>query len=86
MLQPTDEVLNRTSGTFADFLERNNLKTLIPLIERIHTTQGYGYLDEIGTLYGLMWNTPKFVITFGLRILGVDKDPFKVYIIMYGKS
>ena len=73
MPQPSDEVLKKISGTFSEFLEKNNFNALIPLLQRIHTNQGEGYLDEVGTLYGLLWNTPKSLISFGLRALGADE-------------
>ena len=84
MLQPSEEVLKQISGTFKDFLEENNLSPLIPLFQRTQTSQGYGYLDEIGTLYGLLWNTPKFLISYGLNALGVKKDPYQVYMLKDG--
>lgn len=84
MQQPNDEVLKQISGTFLEFIEKHNLHALIPLFHRVHTSQGEGYLDEIGALYGLLWNTPKFLITYGLRALGADEDPYKIYMLKDG--
>ena len=84
MPQPSEEVLKKISGTFSEFLEKNNLNALIPLFQRIHTSQGEGYLDEVGTLYGLLWNSPKLLISYGLRALGADEDPYKIYMMKYG--
>ena len=84
MQQPTEEVLEEISGTFIEFLKKNNLNLLIPLLDRIHVSQGEGYLDEVGTLYGLLWNSPKMVITYGLSALGIEKDPYLIYMLKYG--
>ena len=47
MKKPSLEVLERTRGTFLQFLTRENLLTLSPLFLLAHTVQGYGYLDEV---------------------------------------
>ena len=54
---------------------------MVPYFAIAQKVQGYGLLDEIGILYGLMWNNPKFVVTSALRILGQDKDLVSVYIL-----
>ena len=84
MQKPTEDVFNRTSGTFKEFLEKENLIPLIPLFLISHAAQGYGYIDEIGALYGLMWNTPNLVISLALRSLGIKQDPFRVYVFKEG--
>ena len=66
MLRPDDQTLHRISGTFKHFLDDFDLMILLPLFELLHTAQGYGYVDEIGALYGLMWNTPEYVISGAL--------------------
>ena len=40
--------------------------------EGAHVIQGYGLLDEIPTLYGLMWNTPKFIKSLMARLTGTS--------------
>ena len=82
MRRPSAKVLKRVSGTFQEFLEREKLQFLIPLFTVTHTGQGYGYLDEIGALYGLMWNTPEFVASIIFR--GLGSGPPAVYIFKYG--
>ena len=72
MQKPTEAVFNRTAGTFQAFLEQEKLTPLIPLFLMRHADQGEGYLDEVGALYGLMWNTPIFVISLELRSLRKD--------------
>ena len=52
---------NRINGTFMEFLTREDLLALIPFLEGGYVMQGYGLLDEIPTLYGLIWITPKFI-------------------------
>ena len=71
MQEPTTEVLEKISGTFEDFLDRNNLQILVPLVRSTNAAQGYGYINEIGALYGLMWNTPKFLISLCLRCIKI---------------
>ena len=73
MRKPNQTAMKIVSGTFQDFLEREQFHALIPLFLISHSSQGYGFIDEIGALYGLMWNTPKFVISLALRIL--DRNP-----------
>jgi hypothetical protein len=72
MQKPSAFVLNKTSGSFKDFLDRELLQPLYPLFLVIHTGQGYGYIDEIPALSGLMWNTPVYVITLALRIFDIN--------------
>ena len=84
MPRPSADVLYRIRGTFLDFLKREKLLTLVPYFLITQTVQGYGYLDEVGALYGLMWNNPKFVVTSALRAVGQDKDPLSVYVLRDG--
>ena len=84
MLQPSENTLKQISGTFKEFLEKNNLSPLIPLFQMTQTSLGYGYLDEIGVLYGILWNTPRFLLSYGLNILGVRRDPYQIYILKGG--
>ena len=44
-----------------EFLIREDLLALIPFLEGGYVMQGYSLLDEIPTLYGLIWITPKFI-------------------------
>ena len=47
MKKPSVEVLERTEGTFLEFLTREDFLPLLPLFLTAHTVQGYGYLDEV---------------------------------------
>ena len=61
MRQPTSQTMATLRCTFEEFLIKNNLLVLKPIFIASHTIQGYGHLDEISALYGLMWNTPVYV-------------------------
>ena len=61
MPRPGVAVLYRIRGTFAEFLEREDLLGLSPFFKLSQTVQGFGYLDEIAAFYGLMWNTPRLM-------------------------
>ena len=71
MPRPNQYVMNQIRGTFMEFLKRNNLAALHPLFLASHTMQGYGHVDEISALYGLMWNTPKLMGGLLSRMKGV---------------
>lgn len=58
MPRPTSEILQSIDCSYMEFLKRHELEGLRPLLLLTHTVQGYGYVDEIAALYGLMWNTP----------------------------
>ena len=47
MKKPSVEILDRTRGTFLEFLTREDLLPLMPVFLAAHTVQGYGYLDEV---------------------------------------
>ena len=61
MPRPSKEALIELNCSYWTFLKRNGLEGLRPILLLSHTLQGYGYLDEIGAFYGLMWNTPFFM-------------------------
>ena len=84
MQEPTQRVYKKISGTFESFLDRNNLKVIAPLLQRTNAAQGYGYVNEIGALYGLMWNTPQFLLSFGLQALKINQYPYETYILKKG--
>ena len=84
MMRPNETTLSLLNVTLKSFLEREGLTTLIPVFNRIHVGAGYGYLDEVGALYGLIWVTPNFLISIGLRALGIHQDPHRSYVIRDG--
>ena len=84
MQEPTQEVYEKISGSFESFLDRNNLEVLVPLLQRTITGQGYGYVNEIGALYGLMLNTPQHLLSFGLQALKINQYPYELYILKKG--
>ena len=61
MPRPSRAVMHQIRGTFMNFLKRHNLASLKPIFLASHTMQGYGHIDEISALYGLIWNTPKLM-------------------------
>ena len=69
MLRPSEEVLVRTRGTLLDFPMREDLEAMKIAFKTSTELQGYGFVDEIGALYGLMWNKPKFMYAYALRLL-----------------
>jgi hypothetical protein len=58
MRKPTLRVMNLVNCTFLEFIEKNDLTMLKPIFIISHTGEGFGHLDEISALYGLIWNTP----------------------------
>lgn len=58
MPRPTTNVLKQLDCSYMEFLKKHDLDALQPLLLLTSTLQGYGYLDEMGAFYGLMWNTP----------------------------
>ena len=61
MLRPSEEVLQRTRGTFLEFLKREDLEPMKIIFKTTNELNGYGYIDEVSALYGLLWNQPKFM-------------------------
>ena len=84
MAAPTKQVLRRIKGTFEQFLVRENLQSLIPVFIGFQTAMGYEYIDEVAALYGLLWNTPKFLITIALRSLQIYKATTKSFVLKEG--
>ena len=78
MRKPDDTVLKRVSGTFKEFLEREGLKDLLPTFLILNGAQGYGYLDEIGALYGLMWNTPEYLASEIIAMAPFKDEEYKL--------
>jgi len=80
--RPSKEVLYRLRGTIADFLKREQLESLTPMLKFI--LMSYGYLDEIGALYGVMWLHPLLIILFTDSIIGLKRKPLDFYIMTDG--
>ena len=72
MPQPNRTVMHEIRGTFMDFLKRKGLTSLHPLFLASHTMQGYGHVDEVAALYGLLWNTPKMMRGLLKRLMKQD--------------
>ena len=69
MLRPSQDVLHRTRGTFLEFLKREDLEAMKIVFKTSNELVAYGLLDEVSALYGLLWNKPKFMYFYALRIL-----------------
>ena len=72
MRRPYPNTMETLRYTFEEFLKRNNLLVLKPIFIASHTIQGYGHLDEISALYGLMWNTPVYVQGLAAKFIGLQ--------------
>ncbi|XP_031568105.1 polyenoic fatty acid isomerase-like [Actinia tenebrosa] len=72
MYKPSSQVLSQLNSTFMAFLEKNRLLALVPVLTASHTMQGYGHLDRVPALYGMLWDTPKFLYAMLARSLGVS--------------
>jgi hypothetical protein len=72
MRRPDPPTMAKLRCTFEQFLRNNNLLVLKPIFIASHTIQGYGHLDEISALYGLMWNTPGYVQALAGKFIGVS--------------
>ena len=84
MQKPDEAILKRLNGTFKWFLENEGLQAMEPALKVSNELQGYGYLDDVSALYGLIWNKPKFMYSFVLRALDVPKEePYGSYIFRY---
>ncbi len=74
MPRPNATVMHEIRGTFMQFLQRNKLTGILPILLPAHTMQGYGHIDEIAALYGLLWNTPKMMNGILRRVQGANND------------
>ena len=84
MLKPSKEVMERTRGTFLEFLKREDLEPLKVIFKTTHELQGYGWIDEVSALYGLIWNTPKFMFAYARRIMRLPSvEPLLIGIMRY---
>lgn len=84
MQRPTPEVMYRIRGTLFDFLKRENLLGMLPIFQVTQTSAGYGQVDEIGALYGLIWHNPRLVIVPALRAIKQDSEPFSIFYLKKG--
>lgn len=61
--------------TFYQFLEDNQLLTLVGMMEYIYSVQGYGVMTDIPAYYGLIWITPIVIQTILLDNLDIVNQP-----------
>ena len=55
-------------------MDKNGIGILKSLFYASQTVQGYGRLDRIPALYGLMWNTPRMMKSLQDRVAGKNGD------------
>ena len=84
MRKPSDFILNKASGTLKDFLERENLQLLAPFFLILQTGLGYGDIDNVAALYGLMWNTPSDLLSAAINVLNNEMDQHSLVIFKKG--
>jgi len=63
MPEPSAEKKSQIRGTFKEYLARHELLDLEDLFMAAFTLQGYGRISDVPALYGLMWNTPKVILS-----------------------
>ena len=61
--------------TFYQFLEDNNLLSLVGMMEYIYSVQGYGVMKTIPAYYGLIWITPIVIQTILLDNMSPENIP-----------
>ena len=64
MQEPSSETLADLNSTFHSFLKKYNLEAMKVILQISNELQGYGYLNEVSALYGLIWNKPKFMFGY----------------------
>ena len=85
MPKPDAATLIRVRGTFLDFLKRENLEPMKVIFKTSHELTGYGFIDEVSALYGLIWNKPIWMYTYALRVLNVStEEPYNNFMFRDG--
>ena len=72
MQEPSTETLADLDATFLAFLKKYNLEAMKIILQISNELQGYGYLNEVSALYGLIWNKPKFM--FGYLLTAIENE------------
>lgn len=72
---PTKPPTALLEKTFYQFLEDNQLLTLVGMMEYIYSVQGYGVMTAIPAYYGLIWITPIVIQTILLDNLDIVNQP-----------
>ena len=83
MQRPSDETLKALNMTFLEFLKKNDIEAMKIILQISNELQGYGYLDEISALYGLIWNKPKFMYSYVLTALKIKNPEYEDYIFRF---
>ena len=69
MWKPSKTVLASLNQTMLSFLTEHGLLAMVPVLSVAHEIPGFGHLDRISALYGVMWNTPTFLTGMLARAL-----------------
>ncbi|MBT6489361.1 MAG: NAD(P)-binding protein [Deltaproteobacteria bacterium] len=59
--RPPEHILRDLSTPFLTWLKNHELDLLVSIFRLFQSAQGYGYLETVPALYGLMWNTPEVI-------------------------
>lgn len=64
-VRPTQDTWNKELNmTYLDWLNHHGCGAIIPLLEIVVSSQGYGYLDTLPAYYGLVWFTADLAEAF----------------------
>ena len=78
MPRPSKETLQSLRKNFKQFLQEGNMAALEPFLILTQTLQGYGYLNRVSAIYGLIWNTPSFIVAMVTSALS-GQYPIKIF-------
>jgi len=79
MPKPSKKALSELNQTMMAFLAKHDLLALYPILIPFHTMQGYGHMDRISALYGMMWDTPLFLTGAIARSLQVSNGGCEMF-------
>lgn len=79
MPKPSKRALSELNQTMLSFLKKHNLLALYPMLVPFHTMQGYGHLDRVSALYGVMWDTPVFMTAAIARSLRMSNGGCEMF-------
>jgi len=82
--RPSKEVLNRLRGTIKDFLAREGLEGLTPIFKLLLSLPGYGYINELGATYGVIWVSSATILLFIDSLIGLARQPLTFYSLTKG--
>ncbi|XP_060075497.1 uncharacterized protein LOC132555163 [Ylistrum balloti] len=78
MPRPIKAIMSQVNMTFLEFLKIHDIEVLKATFMSALTAQGYGHVDEISTLYGMMWMTPRLLAEISKPPLPEVKSVVKI--------